>query len=43
MEPNFSGCDGCTCCSYDRCQRGPDSDCPTDSLGDSVCPCTEAS
>lgn len=33
-------CDSCTCCSFWRCRSGPDSDCPTDSAGDSVCPCT---
>jgi hypothetical protein len=35
------GCAGCTCCSDELCHRGPDSDCPTDSIGDFVCPCTE--
>lgn len=33
-------CDDCSCCSAERCNRGPDSGCPTDSLGDSICPCT---
>ena len=35
-----SGCDDCFCCSFGRCNSGPDSDCPTDRLGDSACPCT---
>lgn len=36
-----SCCPCCSCCSEEGCRRGPDSDCPTDSLDDSVCPCTE--
>jgi hypothetical protein len=36
-----SGCDGCGCCTHDGCHRFADATCPTDSLGDSVCPCTE--
>jgi hypothetical protein len=35
-------CDGCTCCSSQGCTRDERSECPTDSLGDSICPCTEA-
>jgi hypothetical protein len=34
-------CEGCGCCSAAGCHRGPDSLCPTNSLGESVCPCTE--
>lgn len=33
-------CDDCTCCSAANCHTGPDSGCPTDSLGDFACPCT---
>jgi len=33
-------CDSCTCCSSDRCYRGPDSDCVT-ADGEYLCPCTE--
>jgi hypothetical protein len=36
-----SGCDGCGCCTHEGCHRFADATCPTDSLGDSVCPCTE--
>lgn len=32
-------CEGCMCCSEDGC-GGPDSDCSTNSIGDSTCPCT---
>jgi hypothetical protein len=35
------GCEGCGCCSRQGCHRFADATCPTDSLGDSVCPCTE--
>lgn len=38
-----TGCDYCLCCQADRCNRFPDSGCPTNSLGESICPCTEAS
>lgn len=34
-------CEGCGCCSRAGCHRLADSTCPTNSLGDSVCPCTE--
>jgi hypothetical protein len=34
-------CEGCGCCNASGCHRGPDSLCPTNSLGESVCPCTE--
>jgi hypothetical protein len=34
-------CDGCGCCTHEGCHRFADATCPTDSLGDSVCPCTE--
>ena len=34
-------CEGCGCCSQAGCHRFADATCPTDSLGDSVCPCTE--
>lgn len=34
-------CEGCGCCSRAGCNRLADSTCPTNSLGDSVCPCTE--
>lgn len=30
-------CEDCFCCT--SC-GGPDSDCPTDAIGDSTCPCT---
>ena len=33
-------CEGCFCCTAFGCHTGPDSTCPTDRLGDSVCPCT---
>jgi hypothetical protein len=36
-----SGCNGCGCCTHEGCHRFADATCPTDSLGDSVCPCTE--
>lgn len=35
-------CDYCSCCRHSRCHQGPDSGCPTNSLGESICPCTEA-
>jgi predicted metal-binding protein len=34
-------CDGCGCCTHEGCHRFAGATCPTDSLGDSVCPCTE--
>jgi len=34
-------CGDCTCCSATGCHRGGGADCPTDVLGDSVCPCTQ--
>lgn len=34
-------CEGCGCCSAAGCHRFADATCPTDSLGDSACPCTE--
>jgi hypothetical protein len=34
-------CDDCNCCSREGCHRFDDSTCPTNSIGDSVCPCTE--
>lgn len=34
-------CEGCGCCTRAGCHRFPDATCPTSSLGDSVCPCTE--
>jgi hypothetical protein len=33
-------CEDCGCCTASGCHTGPDSTCPTDRLGDSVCPCT---
>lgn len=33
-------CDDCTCCVASGCHTGPGSTCPTNQLGDSVCPCT---
>ena len=33
-------CDDCTCCTASGCRVGLGSTCPTDRLGDSVCPCT---
>lgn len=35
-------CDSCTCCYSSGCHSREGSECPTDSLGDSICPCTEA-
>jgi len=35
-------CDYCSCCRRSRCHRGLDSGCQTNSLGESICPCTEA-
>ena len=37
---DFYQCDSCTCCSYAGCHGGPDSECPVNSEGDFVCPCT---
>lgn len=34
-------CEGCGCCTRAGCHRGADATCPTNSVGDSVCPCTE--
>jgi hypothetical protein len=34
-------CEGCGCCNASGCHRFADATCPTNSLGDSVCPCTE--
>lgn len=33
-------CEDCFCCIASGCHTRPDSTCPTNSLGDSVCPCT---
>lgn len=33
-------CEDCFCCTASGCHAGPDATCPTDRLGDSVCPCT---
>lgn len=33
-------CEDCGCCTAPGCRTGTDSTCPTDRLGDSVCPCT---
>lgn len=33
-------CEECSCCAASGCHPGPGSTCPTDRLGDSVCPCT---
>jgi len=33
-------CEDCSCCIASGCHPGPGSTCPTDRLGDSVCPCT---
>lgn len=33
-----TNCDSCTCCSHTGCYPG--GDCPEDSAGDSICPCT---
>lgn len=33
-------CPECSCCVAFGCHTGPGSLCPTDALGDSVCPCT---
>lgn len=33
-------CDDCSCCDAAGCRMGLGSTCPTDRLGDSVCPCT---
>lgn len=33
-------CEDCTCCTASGCHTGPGSTCPTNQLGDSVCPCT---
>ncbi|WP_084965293.1 hypothetical protein [Thermoactinospora rubra] len=33
------GCEDCFCCPFGGC-GGPNSQCPTDSIGDSSCPCT---
>ncbi len=35
-------CGACGCCIASGCHRFADSTCPTDQLGDSICPCTEA-
>jgi hypothetical protein len=36
------GCPDCTCCSWEGCHPGPDSECPYSSLLDRIiCPCTE--
>jgi hypothetical protein len=34
-------CEDCMCCSRERCHPGEDSGCPSNSLGESICPCTE--
>lgn len=33
-------CEDCSCCIASGCNTGPLSTCPTNVLGDSVCPCT---
>lgn len=33
-------CDGCTCCYAHGCHTRDGSECPTNTIGDSVCPCT---
>ena len=33
-------CEDCFCCTASGCRMGLGSTCPTDRLGDSVCPCT---
>ncbi len=33
-------CGDCMCCTAEGCNMGPDSTCPTNSLGESGCPCT---
>lgn len=39
----YEGCDCCSCCSRLGCIRGERSECPRDSNGESLCPCTETS
>lgn len=38
-------CEDCSCCTAEGCRNGADGPigerCPSNSLGDSVCPCTE--
>lgn len=41
MSAEQGECGGCGCCTQAGCHRFADATCPTDSLGDSVCPCTE--
>lgn len=40
LDDRFYACADCTCCAASGCHSGYDSLCPTDSLGDSGCPCT---
>lgn len=40
-RPPAGPCEDCSCCIATGCHQGPDSTCPTDRLGHSVCPCTE--
>ena len=40
-RPPAGPCEDCSCCTASGCHQGPDSTCPTDRLGHSVCPCTE--
>lgn len=39
-RPPTGPCEDCSCCTVTGCHQGPDSTCPTDRLGHSVCPCT---
>jgi hypothetical protein len=39
--PDDFTCDYCTCCTRLGCRRGPDSECPANSDGEYLCPCTE--
>lgn len=36
-EYHYGSCDDCGCCTHAQCSEKC---CPTDSIGDSVCPCT---
>lgn len=40
-QQDSGACEGCGCCTRAGCHRFADATCPTNSLGDSVCPCTE--
>lgn len=37
----YDECGSCTCCSWLGCRRGYDSECPRNSDGEYLCPCTE--